>query len=141
MILLVLLMMHSNMRELQTKLRHKEIKIDADSLSLLQFLKCVISMIANITIENKVKPKPTSGSLPWDCFRYRANNIKEAMLPFTGVEVDLGNFTSEDNLEVSSTLLLLYLLKYSWDCHGIFWAKRPCGLACWQKGSQPTTLI
>ncbi|KAF4787600.1 hypothetical protein TURU_169303 [Turdus rufiventris] len=64
-----------------------------------EFLKCVISMIANITIENKVKPKPTSGSLPWDCFRYRANNIKEAMLPFTGVEVDLGNFTSEDNLE------------------------------------------
>lgn len=69
MILLVLLMTQSNARGLQTKLRHEEIEIDADSLSFLQVLNRVISMMANITIENKVKPKQTSGSLPQDCFR------------------------------------------------------------------------
>lgn len=93
-------MTHSNVRGRQRKLRHKEIKMDADSLSLLRFLKCVISMIGNITIENKVKPEPTSGSLRWGCFRYQANNMKEAMLSFTGMEADLRIYTSESNLEV-----------------------------------------
>lgn len=67
-------MTHSNVRGMQTKLQHQELKIndsdtviksdmvinsDTDSLSLPQFLKCVSLMMIKIATENKyseIKP-------------------------------------------------------------------------------------
>lgn len=63
------------------------------------------------------------------------------MLPFTGVEADMGIFASEDNLEISSMFLVRYLLKYPWDCHGILWAKRPCAWAVGRKGANQLALF